>query len=547
MIAPSNRFRRFGMHLAAILLASLLFAASFPNMLFSGGIPFLAWVAYAPLFWVIRRVNLGASVFWGALYGYGAYSLFNYWLHAFNPVAGIVVGVAYLLYFAVLCPLFKLAVILFPRRGYILQWLIWIAYEYLRTLGFLGYPYGITGYSQWSVLPLIQIADTFGVWGVSALVVFPSCLIAAVCKDLGSGKGEAGLRPLLAELRSGLRRERFPLLLWGCALIGTVVYGFVTPTDYSDEPTARIALVQTNTDPWRTDLRSYRENYLALKRLSLEALVEGPKPDLVVWSETAFVPRIYWHTTYRDDGESWDLVKELLDFLKTQEVPYVIGNDDARRKLNDQGRWERVDYNGVLLFDRGELVNQYRKLHLVPFTEYFPYEKQLPWVYQWLLKADTHLWEPGEDLTVFEINGLKFAAPICFEDVFGYLSRDFVRGGAEIIVNLSNDAWSNSLPGQMQHLGMAVFRAVENRRSMVRSTASGQTCGIAPSGRIIAMAEPFTEAHLTVEVPILRGETPYTRYGDLWAQVFVAAAAGMLLIGIVRGIMRRLVTKDGKK
>jgi apolipoprotein N-acyltransferase len=94
---------------------------------------------------------------------------------------------------------------------------------------------------------------------------------------------------------------------------------------------------------------------------------------------------------------------------------------------------------------------------------------------------------------------------------------------------------------------MAVFRAVENRRSMVRSTASGQTCGIDPNGRIIAMAEPFTEAQITVEVPILREETRYTRWGDRSAQVFVAAACGMLLVGIVRGIMKIAAKKDGKK
>jgi apolipoprotein N-acyltransferase len=207
--------------------------------------------------------------------------------------------------------------------------------------------------------------------------------------------------------------------------------------------------------------------------------------------------------------------------------------------MNPSGSWERVDYNAVMLFEGRENTRLYRKLRLVPFTEHFPYQKQLPWVYDMLEKADTHFWEPGGDATVFEAGGVKFSTPICFEDSFGYLSRDFVRSGAELIVNLSNDAWSRSVPAQMQHLSMAVFRAVENSRSMVRSTASGQTCAVDPSGRIIAMAEPFTETALTVEVPVVVRRALYTLWGDLWGKLFVAAALVMLILGAGRGILEK--------
>jgi apolipoprotein N-acyltransferase len=139
---------------------------------------------------------------------------------------------------------------------------------------------------------------------------------------------------------------------------------------------------------------------------------------------------------------------------------------------------------------------------------------------------------------VFKGPSFTFSTPICFEDTFGDLSRTFVKGGADVLVNLSNDAWSKSLPCQNQHLSMAVFRAVENRRSMVRSTASGQTCGIDPSGRIISMAPPFAEAWLTVAIPVVKEHTVYTRYGDFLALGFTAAAALLLLLGSVLGIIR---------
>ncbi len=516
----------------ALVIASFLFAASFPNPFFPEGLPFFAWIAFVPVFWAVRRASFPGSFLWGALYGYGAYGLYNYWLSVFHPLAGLIVGCIYLTYFAVLFPLLKLADRLFPRRGYLVQWLLWMAYEYLRTKGFLGYAYGISGYSQWNVLPMIQIADIFGVWGVSALVVFPSAYLAAALRDGFGG------------LRSFFRAERLPALAWAAALVAALVYGFVSPVDYSAAPTRRIALVQPNTDPWRGGIEAYRENFRVLRRLSEEALAQEKKPDLVVWSETAFVPRIYWHSTYRDDPESYELVKELLDFLSSTEVPFVIGNDDGRKEVNAAGIWDRVDYNAVILFERGAEKAIYRKLHLVPFTEHFPYEKQLPAVYQALKNADTHFWKKGTEATVFQAAGVKFSTPICFEDTFGYLSRRFVGGGAELIVNLTNDAWAASLPCQMQHATMAVFRAVENRRSVVRATASGQTCAIDPNGRVTAMAEPFIETQLTVDVPVYTGtSTLYTRFGDYLALLFVGAAAAALAGGAAVAIFRRMAAR----
>jgi apolipoprotein N-acyltransferase len=173
----------------------------------------------------------------------------------------------------------------------------------------------------------------------------------------------------------------------------------------------------------------------------------------------------------------------------------------------------------------------------VPFTEHFPYQRQLPLVYTALIIADTHFWETGNEVTVFESNGIKFSTPICFEDTFGYLSRDFVRNGAELIVNLSNDAWSHSLPAQNQHLSMAVFRAVENHRAMARSTASGQTCAIDPNGKVLAMAEPFTESWLLAELPLLKDTSLYTRFGDWLPRVFMGLALILLIVGMVSGIL----------
>jgi len=573
--------KSFLIDLAALIAASFLFAASFPNLLFENGLPLLAWVAYIPVFAVVRRANLAACFFWGAFYGYAAYGLFNYWLTVFHPLAGLIVGSIYLVFLAVLFPLLRLAALVFPRRGYLLQWIVWMAFEYLRTQGFLGYSYGVTGYSQWHLLPVIQIASVTGVWGVSALVVFPSAWLAAALDEFYDERhskiinhkphkhNELELQNsfdvrVVPKVRSScwfvvkklgiclktfFRREWVALLVWFVLLVASLVYGFASRIDYADAPGAKMALIQHNTDPWEASkaptvnlaLEAYRKDLRILRRLSDEALAARPDTELVVWSETAFVPRIYWHQNYREDRGYWELVKELLDYLGEKDVLFVIGNDDARREPLISREWDySVDYNAAMLFERGEMKTVYRKLHLVPFTEHFPYENQLPWIYNALKNADTHFWEKGREATVFDTGRFKFSTPICFEDTFGYLSRNFVLNGAEIIVNLSNDAWSNSLPAQMQHLSMAVFRAVENRRSMVRSTASGQTVAIDPNGKILAMAEPFTESYLNVEVPIVTPESIYTLYGDYLGKAFTWAAILLLISGLILYIIRNM-------
>jgi apolipoprotein N-acyltransferase len=557
----NNWIKSILIHLGLIFLASVLFAISFPNPIFKHGLPYFAWFAYTPFLIVIRKYNLLACAGWGAIYGLFSYSLFNYWLGTFHPMAGVIVYSTYMIFLAVVFFFLKLTDIFFDKHrswGVLAQWLIWLSYEYLRTQGFLGYPYGITGYSQWQIIPLIQIASITGVWGVSALVTFPSFWLAeALNKEILPQINTNGRNRLLTIAPQSLRYlrpgEKLSISVWCAALVAALIFGFISMKDFSDYPSAQIALIQHNADPWEASraparwqvIEAYQKDLDTLKRLSDEALASYPKPQLVVWSETAFIPRIYWHTNYRDDQDSWALVRDLLEYLSEKDVPFLIGNDDARMnpaKNPDPDRKHRVDYNAAMLFEKGENTATYRKLHLVPFTEHFPYRKQFPWIYNALKKADTHFWEKGDEETIFNGPGFTFAAPICFEDTFGYISRNFVRRGAEVLINLSNDAWSNSLTSQNQHLTMAVFRSVENHRPMVRSTSSGQTCAIDPNGRVTAEAAPFIETWLNVSIPLVKKQkiTIYTLYGDYLGVFFLIAAAIFLLSGALWYTMRKL-------
>ena len=129
---------------------------------------------------------------------------------------------------------------------------------------------------------------------------------------------------------------------------------------------------------------------------------------------------------------------------------------------------------------------------------------------------------------------------ICFEDIFGYLARDFVREGAEVLVNVSNDSWSPEPACAIQHQNMAIFRAVENRRSMVRATTSGLTCVIDPNGKTTAKLEPFTQGHIIADVPIYTDRTTiYTRFGDWFEKLLIILAVPMLATAAILQVMRQ--------
>lgn len=517
--------RRPAINLLLFSASIFLWASAFPNRLFPWGLGPLAWVALVPAVLALRRSTMLETVIIAPLFGWLTYALFNYWLGTFHPLAMTVVALIYAGYYLVLFPLLKLAERMFPRHGFLVQILIWLAYEYLRTLGYLGYPYGIIGYSQYLFLPLVRLSSITGVWGVSALVVAPSFFLGWML-DRPAG-----------EFRSFAREHRVEVIVWAGLLSAGLIWGMATRVDYSQSRHVRMALVQQNVDPWQGGSRAYRRSLDALIRQSDAALAADPSVEMVVWSETSFVPAIDYHRQFRANRDNWEIVRELLDYMERQEVPFVIGNDDGQRAQLPDGSFDRVEYNAVLLFEDGDIADRYWKTHLVPFTEHFPFADLLPGIHQLLIDFDTHFWEAGTEYTVFESLGFRFSSPICFEDSFGYLNRRFVQNGAEVLINLTNDSWANSETAMVQHAAMAVFRATENRRSMVRSTNGGFTTLIDPNGRIVDWLPMFTEGYLTVDVPVYtEGQTIYTRFGDWLAWVFLVSALGLLGWGGLRAL-----------
>lgn len=540
---------RCGIALSLLVLSIILFALPQPNLLTVQGIPFLAYFALVPVFLLVRFVSWKTVWLCGIAYGVGAYCLFTYWLATFHPLGIFVISFMYGLYLMVAFPLLKAAASLFPKWGWLVQGVVWCAYDFVKTLGFSGFHYGVLAYSHWRWTPLIQIVDVVGIWGLDALITFTSAWFTALIVDAYRNRAVEGcgcrFKALVRALPAACRAHWISGCCWLVVFVGVLVYGFVSPVDYSQEPQVEVALIQQNSDPWVGGMTAYQRDLKTLMRLSEQALAQNPDVDFVVWPETAFVPRIAWHYQHRYERDKFQLVQELLQYLDKAPVPFVIGNDHGIDGVGNR----ILDYNAVLLFKPGENTlppapDIYSKMKLVPFTEYFPFDKQFPKLYQMLLNGDTHMWEPGVEPVVFEVDGLRFSTPICFEDTFGFVGRRFVNAGAQAFVNLSNDAWSKSLACQYQHLSMAVFRSVENRVPAVRSTTTGQTCIIDPNGRILAMAEPFVETYLVGSIPVLdkTEKTVYTRLGDYVGVVFALAAALLILAGLVARMLRKART-----
>jgi len=528
-------FGTYGLEILLLIVIACIYSLAFPGFLSDKGFGAIAFFALIPLFSIIRHTTWKAIPFYGFLFGFAFYACFNYWLTTFHPLAILLVPVIKGGEMVMLFLALKAGDRWFKRYGFFVQSLIWIAYAYLSQSWFAGYPYGTLAYATYEYLPFIQIAEFSGIWGITFVMILPQAFLGRYVADQFTGKRA----PLLQVVKSYL-----PIVVGYVALLAFVfIFGFVTLSSWrTKEPDLnwRVATVQHSADSWKGGYTTYKRNFNNLRTMSLQALQADP--DMILWSETAFVPSVHWHTTYKTDEATAILVDEFVDFGKSLPVPLLTGNpegvldDESLPPLRPDGSWNRKDYNTVIMFEDGEIKKTYRKQHLVPFTEHFPYEKQLPWLYNLLLANDYNWWETGYDPVVFETaEGVRFSTPICFEDVYGYLTADFVRNGADVIVNMTNDSWSGAVSAEMQHLAMAVFRSIETRKSTVRGTNSGMTAVILPTGSIVDPMEPFTKGWHIYDVPVYTGgsDTIYTKHDDAGVQVISYIVAALLLIGAV--------------
>lgn len=520
----SSALRPLGLALASAILMTL----AVPNEIFKHGLPALGFIALVPLYLAVMELpgpTVAALVV--GVFGAVQHALTSFWLWFFQDYRIWTLGSTTLAYFLVYAVL-GLYLWLFLNRGGRARplgfVLLWTAFEFQKSVGFLGYPWGLLPYSLTDVLPLLQIADLTGLYGVTAVLAACNAAVA----ELLLGVGSARRPPLPSRTRLGYS------VLALCLVLGSLGYGLIRMAT----PIPRVGsldaiIVQQNTDPWADgdeDAAVAANIRLARQALALEASSPTPRrPDVIVFSETS-LRRPY--AEFRDYFSRRPAADPLIPFIRESGswlftgAPVFVSIDPLE-----------ATNSAILIDPQSRLVRSYAKIHPVPFAEAIPFMEYPAFkkFMQTVLGMESG-WVMGTEYVIFELptkaGSLRFGAPICFEDAFAGVCRNFALGGADILINLTNISWSKTQSAEIQHWAAARFRAIESRKTLLRSTNGGVSCVVGPYGETLDSLPLFEATSKFVEVPIFRGDspTPYVSWGDWFALAALLLCACLTIL-----------------
>jgi apolipoprotein N-acyltransferase len=366
---------------------------------------------------------------------------------------------------------------------------LWVALELVRSHVLSGFPWNLLGASQYRQVALIQVVAMTGVYGVSFVVAAVNAALArALC-----GRCR---RDSLAAAAAG-----------GITVALALIAGWLAPAREPASPPIEVAVVQGNIDQAVKWDAAYVDQTLAIHRaLTADAVRNGAR--LVVWPETT-VP-------LADRGDArW---REIEALARDAGVYLLVGSP------RDVAGTRR---NSAYLFGPAGELGRYDKRHLVPFGEYSPLAGWLGFL-SVFAGGPISEFSAGTEPVVFATSFGRLAPSICYEAIFPADVRDFVAAGADVLINITNDAWFGPTPTPHQHLALTTFRAVEHRTWLVRAANSGVSAFVAPDGRIVRASPLFARGVLMGEITSRAQTTFYSRYGDVFAWSAVAFAAGAL-------------------
>jgi apolipoprotein N-acyltransferase len=542
------------------VLAGLLLPLALPNEYFSWGNPALGLIAIAPLYMAIDRArSYKAAFLLGALFGGLAHGLSSYWLWFFQDFRIWTLGssvLAYMIVYGALGLYLRGAL----RHGGLMRPLlfaaIWAVFEWSKSTGFLGYPWGLLPYSWNTVLPAIQIAEATGVYGLSFTLAWISAAVGELASEPPPSLPPAYPRRSSLAYRVFTQRpadtpcrlclDLGQLIVSSVLLIALLGYGSLAlAKDRTPRGSFKAVLVQQNVDSWGSANGELMALDIAVS-LARKAIEEGgARPDLVLFSETS-LRRDYDDFAYL--YRRVPMADPLIPFLAEFDTRLFTG---APELFELDGQIEATN-SVILIGPDGAKEGSYAKMHPVPFAEAIPFW-DVP-AFRSFIQNTVGLssgWTMGNERVIFAVptvgaGELRFAGPICFEDAFSYLCRRFVLDGAEVLINLTNDSWSLTESAEIQHFVAARFRSVELRRTLVRSTNGGVTGLVYPDGSVHDTLPLFTAAAAMVDVPVYTGEiTPYLLFGD-WFPALLAFFLGLGGIILVLGLRSpRSKTKQG--
>ena len=544
-------------------------ATAIPNEILKFGSPAIGLVSVFPLYIAICNSRTYKGAFAVCfLQATTAHILSSFWLgnfqgYVFFTLGASAVGTGFVMAFMSLFFYFpilytknkeKLTETANPESNSIPLRMVWFAaiyttWEWVKSTGFLGYPWGTLSMTAYRWPFITQIADITGPYGVTFLFAFFSAV-------LGEG---AMLLSKTAKFHSFRKSHAYMSAARACMALFIVssIYGiYEYNMERTQTKTLNAVLVQQNGDPW---FKGEKVSIGISKKLSEEKIEEmrkaGKGCDLVVWSEAILKKRFpgakKYYETFPDD-------EPLSDFINRMDVPFIIGGPvtiDAEKHRYG---------NSALLFDRnGKYSGSYQKMHLVPFAELIPgvgNEKVRATMKKFL--KFSYGWYPGKTVTLFEIpistppkdirpyktitigdgidtpeenpqrpkKTVTIGTPICFDDTAAEVCRAMFLSGSEAFVNITNDAWSQTESAEIQHAIVAHYNSIEYRTTLARATNAGYTIVIAPNGKIIDELPLFTEDALAAEIPIFQRQmTIYAMLGN-WLPISLALVAAAYML-----------------
>ena len=398
---------------------------------------------------------------------------------------------------------------------------IFVSIEYIRSnTGFMAFPYAWLGYTQYKYPPVIQIASVAGTHGVSFLLAMVNSAVAALALTI-LYRSET-LHP---RLNRPISNRGLASIVSAAAFLTvlSLFYGMMVVS----KPTAdagkklKVSVVQGNIEQAKKWDRSYR-NYIIERYEELSRHVSEEQPSLIIWPEAATPGFVL---------KDIALLRRIIGLIREMNTYFLIGSCEYPKFQEGPLKVDQAGNTALFFSPDGKVLGQYLKIHLLPFGEYLPYKETIPWSWIGVPKINTTM--PGKEFTTFQYRTFRFGAPICWEIMFPYVSRELVKNGAQFLANITNEAWFGRGVGPQHYVISSVFRAVENRVYVVRCANTGISCFIDPYGRITGRVQKdgkdtLVEGYLTRPVYLSEERTFYTKHGDLFAYLCLLVSVVMI-------------------
>jgi len=463
---------------------------------------FLVYIGFIPLiniwFQNKSKQNFRSGFIFGLVYNL----LSNYWM-GFNSGADFSVVllsmVCAILYLAMFWAISGALIGAFPKDTnlYIISPFLIVCLEWARSFGPLGFAWGNLALTQTDYLPIIQIIDTTGTYGITFLIISVNVLLYNNIKT-----------------KSGLNRISFFILI---LFLGLILSGLGRmKLDQFKSRDIDIAIIQPNIDPNKKWDYSNRQHTIMFMD-SLYDVAISLQPDFILFPETALPSYLRLNNRIRS---------QLQRKVDNTGIPILVGTVD--RIIGSNG--DKVYYNSSMYLSPNKDYEMYEKIHLVPFAEYDLFPNLFHPLEKLNLNIDRGVFRSGTDYKIFKCDQLLFSDLICYESSLPRIARKFVQNGAELLMIQANDGWLGSSAGPYQHFELARLRAIENRVPVIRSGNTGISGVIMPNGEVQRKIPLGIESVFKETVHIYAPGSFYSRYGDFFATICFVI---FLIIGFI--------------